>query len=521
MKKVFTYLPMWLAGLCCCTQTMAQSEFDYKQAFIELDTFIQQFVDYSDFREPMKESPSALSREQYIGLFKPGTYILDLYNPQRMDQKGQFMPVIPPTDLAFPPMRTIEDYVEDVSRFCTNGVGIKITGINADYSMIENGQVKMTMRRESTIRDYQEWRYMIVDEITLQLAWDASSKRYVITRMDVADNYVVSCSNCEDRFAARVDPADDPKNPLKLWAGLHGLAGVSSVTMADPQTAMLNAEVYNNLVASQSTLGTLSSAGVRPCWGIEGNAQLMKGYKHQWGVSLGFGLMNTRAEFSETTTALMYQSEDVVGSAYNRRVVLNDALVNVSMLTMYSPLQFHYTRRVSKKLKLHGALGAAVSFWGSATSRQSARADFEAGLKFTEPSDREVTTIYSANADFDVVMNEETLTDAQLQNLTALQHYDLAFNKDLTGETKFNTAFGLALTARAGAGWMVNSSTEVQVNAGLNAGNQQWSGNTVTLADKSTDVQELGSVVQGIGEWNAMQFLITGGVRFYLSSFKK
>ncbi len=516
MKNHHAKFVLLAAILLNAAATSAQSEFDYKKAFAEADTFIQQFVDYSDFREPLKDNVTSVSRDQFKGMFKPGVFILDLYNPER-DAKAQSMPILPIT----PRIRTIDDFAEDVSSYCRNGASIKITGINADYSKIETGTFKLQVRMESMIRDFQEWKYTVYQEMTLRAEWDAGASRYLIAALDVADNYIVKCSNCVDRFAGKVDPADDPKQPVKVWASLNGIGGVSMITVANPQISQLNSSVYSNLIASQSSLGKLSATGMKPCWGLEGMAQVMKGYTHQWGVSAGVGVFSMQAKFNQEPSTLVYKAVDAIDNAYNRRVQLEQSVIDANLFTAYAPVYVNYTRRVNKKLKLHASLGTMVTFWGVMNSTQSSRADYEAMLKFGEVNGNAVNTVFSEDGSADVVLDETTLTEEQRSNLSALGNYDLAFNRELQGSTKMNATLGVAVTAKVGAGWMVNSSTEAIVSLGAISGSQKWEVAPVTLTNRSSDVQAMGSTLAGIGEWQSIQPMITAGVRFYLSSFKK
>lgn len=498
----------------------AQKDFDYAQALSEVDVFLERFVEYSDFREPMKNEVSGNARDQFKSLFKPNVYIKDLYNPNRMDQKGQYMPLLPFTDKNQPKIRTIDDFAEDVTRFCNHGISSKITGINADYSAISSGKVRLAIQRESSVRDYQDWRYSVYEELMLDLEWDAQEKRYIISAIDIADNYVVKCSNCEDRFAARVDPADDPAKPLKLWASIQGVAGVSAVSADQPQLTQLNDAVYAGLVAAESSLGKLTASGARPCWGVEGVAQLMKGYKHQWGASIGIGVFNTSAQLEQDKSTLVYQSLDQHGHAYNRRVQLEPTTITANLLTLYAPVQLHYSRRVNKKLKLHGALGVNLAFTGSLNSDQSAVVDYEALLKFQPTGVSSVTTTFTNDGSYDAVLAETTLTENQRKDETALRNYDVAFNLPLSDKTKAITTSGFALTARLGAGWMVNSSTEALISVGFMNGIQHWKAPSLVLADHS-ETPTFGSALVSAGEWKAMNVLVSGGVRFYLSSFSK
>lgn len=516
MKTIFNCLSLCLM-LLPASNIVAQIDLDVKKAFAEMDTFIQQFVDYSDFREPLKDNVTSTSRDQFKSMFKPGVFILDLYNPER-DAKAQFMPILPIS----PKIRTIEDFAEDVSSFCRNGMSIKFTGINADYSTIANGTVKLKVRMESLIRDFQEWKYTVYQEVLLQLEWDALGNRYVISSYDVADNYVVKCSNCEDRFAGKVDPADDPKNPVKLWATLNGLGGMGNPTVSNPQLSMLDPGVYSNLIASRSEIGKLSANGLLPCWGFEGMAQVMKGYKNQWGVSLGIGVFNTQALYFQEPSVLEYRAADASGNEYNRRLTFDKTEISANLFSVYAPVHLNYSRRVHKKLKLHASLGAMISVWGVMTTSQLATADFEARLKFGSPDGSAVSTVFSSDGSADVVLNETTLTEQQQRtNLTSLSNFDLAFNKTLSGETKLQPTMGVSLLAKVGAGWMVNSSTEALVSIGAMGGKQQWETTPVSLANRTSEVQSFGSTLAGIGAWQSFSPLVSAGVRFYLSSFKK
>jgi hypothetical protein len=498
---------------------IAQSDFDYAKALSNVDVFLDHFRDYSDFREPLKDEVSGVARDQFKSLFKPGVYILDVYNPPRMDQNGQYMPILPYTQKNQPKIRTIDEFAEDVTRFCNRGISLKITGINADYSQIRMGKVKMYIQREAYIRDFQDWRYTVLEELALELEWNESTNSYWIASMDVQDNYVVKCSNCEDRFAARVDPADDPKNPIKLWASIQGNVGVAQVSASQLQTSDLNSDVYTDIVESQTQLGSFSSSGLRPAWGIEGSAQLMKGYKHQWGISLGLGIMSTAAEFVQDPSTVVYRATDAFGNAYNRRVQLEGTTINASLLTLQAPIQLHYTRRVSKKLKLHGALGVCVAFAGTLRTEQTALADYEAMLKFQSVSPSEVNSVFDENGDYDVELSESTLTAEQRNNGSALSVYDLGFDRALSGKSKVKTSLGYGVLARLGAGWMINSNTEALVSVGAMSGVQRWESEKLILADRTAEVQTLGSSLTATGGWKSFHILVNGGVRFYLSSF--
>jgi hypothetical protein len=499
----------------------AQTDFDYAKALANVDVFLEHFRDYSDFREPLKDEVSGTARDQFKSLFKPGVYILDLYNPPRMDQNGQYMPILPFTQKSQPKIRTIDEFAEDVTRFCNRGISVKITGINADYSQLRAGKVKMYIQREGYVRDFQDWRYTVLEELELELEWNEATSSYWIASMEVQDNYVVKCSNCEDRFAARVDPADDPKQPLKLWASIQGNAGMAQVSTTQVQADQLNTLIYNDIVLNETKLGAMTSSGLKPSWGIEGSAQLMKGYKHQWGISLGLAILNTSAEFVQDPSTIVYQSTDAFGNSYNRQVKLEGTTINANLLTLQAPLQFHYTRRVSKKLKLHGALGAYVAFAGTLKTEQSALADYEALLKFEAVSESEVISVFEANGEYDVELTETTLTGEQRNNSAALGVYDIDFDRGLSGKSKVKTSLGYGVMARLGAGWMINSNTEALVSVGTMIGVQNWDAEKLTLADRTNDVQSLGSSLTAAGEWKSFHILVNGGVRFYLSSFNK
>lgn len=497
----------------------AQSDFDYAKALSNVDVFLEHFRDYSDFREPLKDEVSGVARDQFKSLFKPGVYVLDLYNPPRMDQNGQYMPILPFSQKNQPKIRTIDEFAEDVTRFCNRGISLKITGINADYSQLRSGKVKLHIQREGYVRDFQDWRFTVFEELALELEWNESANSYWITSMEVQDNYVVKCSNCEDRFAARVDPADDPKKPLKLWASIQGNVGMAQVSTSQVQTDQLNTDVYSDIVLNETKLGALTSSGLRPAWGIEGSAQLMKGYKHQWGFSLGLGIMSTGAEFVQDPSTVVYRATDAFGNPYNRRVQLEGTTINAKLLTLQAPLQFHYTRRVSKKLKLHVGLGVYAAFAGTLKTEQTALADYEAMLKFQSVSASEAISVFDPNGQYDVELTETTLTAEQRNNSSALGVYDVGFNKELSGKSKVNTSLGYGVLARLGAGWMINSNTEAMVSVGAMSGVQRWEAKKLSLADRTDDVQTLGSSLTATGEWKSFHILVNGGIRFYLSSF--
>ena len=514
---------IYFAGTLLCmllsVRGKAQSDFDYAKALSNVDVFLEHFRDYSDFREPLKDEVSGAARDQFKSLFKPGVYILDLYNPPRMDQNGQYMPILPFTDKNQPKIRTIDEFAEDVTRFCNRGISLKITGINADYSQLRSGKVKMYMKREGYVRDFQDWRFTVLEELALELEWNESANSYWITSMEVQDNYVVKCSNCEDRFAARVDPADDPKKPVKLWASIQGNVGVSQVSASQVQTSHLNSDVYTDIVEPETQLGVLSSSGLRSAWGMEGSAQLMKGYKHQWGISLGIGIMSTAAEFVQDPSTMVYRATDAFGNPYNRRVQLEGTTINAKLLALQAPLQFHYTRRVSKKLKVHVGLGVYAAFAGTLKTEQTALADYEAMLKFQSVSASEVISVFDPNGQYDIELTETTLTAEQRNNSSALGVYDVGFNKELSGKSKVNTSLGYGVLARLGAGWMINSNTEALVSVGAMSGIQRWESEKLILADRTAEVQTLGSSLTATGEWKSFHILVNGGVRFYLSSF--
>jgi hypothetical protein len=298
---------------------------------------------------------------------------------------------------------------------------------------------------------------------------------------------------------------------------------MGNVEAASAGLDQLDASTYQQLVTSSSSLGAIQASSMKPCWGIEGSAQIMKGHKHQVGGSIGFGLLNVQADFVQEASTLMYRDVDNAGQSYNRLVNLSQSTIQANMTALTAPIHFHYALRMNKKLKLHASAGVVLSVKSSFKTDQQAEADFAARLKFGEAAGSAVQTVFSEDGSFDLAMDESSLTESQRTSLTGsdLDNYDLAFNKGLSGSSAFSGNPSALVSVRAGAGYMVNSSTEATVGVGLLTGSQTWSAQPIALASGASDNTNLGTSLPGSGEWTSLHLTVNAGVRFYLISLNK
>jgi hypothetical protein len=353
----------------------------------------------------------------------------------------------------------------------------------------------------------------------LYIHWVPQEEKYKVYRWEVGDDYKVSCTDCVDRFKETINPADDPEIPIKIWAGIWGGFGMGTFDPSSPDLNQLSNN-YADLVSSKSNLGAVSSSSYNPSWSVQGAVQILKGHENQWGLSLGVILSGLNSSFNQDVSEIMYRSQASTGQSFNRFVRVSDAKTDMKLFSLGVPVKISYVHRLNEKLKIYAGLGGNILLLNSISTVQKATIDYEARLAL-EVSGNDAISIFNSEGIYDVELSTNTLTASQKVNLSNMAIYDLAFDQSSTGTSRINTKPAFMIGCTTGAGWMINSTTELGLGVDFSTGMLKWNSQKTDYGQESSSQVDLGTFMDGAGQASLMNVLLSGSVRFYIGTTSK
>jgi hypothetical protein len=486
--------------------------------FAQLDSILIKFNKTGQFRESGSPDVSRAVMDQYLALFAPDVYVWDNYNPKRDDD--QFKRPSKPYNGAY---KLVTTFLDDVYRFCPKGVKSSLTAINADFSQITSGTAIYVIERISNHEAYDGSRFKSIETFQLTLKKNASG-RFKITEMkDIAHS--IDCSNCDYDLVGPVHPSDDSKINSKAWATIEGGFGIGQFNVQDISLANLDASAYDQLSTERSSIGANRESQVNSAFFGRVSAELMFGYKNQFGVGLGVAFSGMNATASYDALELSFRDEDFNQTSYNRIVRLDEVEEEYAITSLSLPIMARYTRRLNDKLKIHVSAGPQLFLTASSKTTSSAIADFEA---FYIRNTQNNTYFYTDGAfdsrnvfaisEFQFIQDYGDLAEAQFKQRAA-QGYDVGINQAVQGETTHDFDMSLGFCASLGASYRVNAGNELyfgleawQATLGRTAG-------STAFMNSSTDV--LGSRLSAMDQVSFLNYFAKIGFRTFIWGSKK
>jgi hypothetical protein len=485
--------------------------------FAQLDSILIKFNKTGQFRESGSPDVSRAVMDQYLSLFAPDVYVWDNYNPKRDDD--QFKRPSKPYNGSY---KLVTTFLDDVYRFCPKGVKSSLTSINADFSQVSQGTAIYVIERVSNHEAYDGSRFKSIETFQLTLKKNASG-RFKITEMkDITHS--IDCSNCEYDLVGPVHPSDDSKINSKAWATIEGGFGIGQFNVQDISLANLDATAYDQLSTERSSIGANRESQVNSAFFGRVSAELMFGYKNQFGVALGVAFSGMNATATYDALELSFRDEDFNQTSYNRIVRLDEAEEEYAITSLSLPVMARYTRRINDKFKIHVSAGPQLFLTASSKTTSSAIADFEARYQYDSVQEAFIYTQNETNSG-PVMEWTEAATDAQFGDpdrewrRRAAQGYDVGINQSVQGETTHDFDMSLGFCASLGASYRVNAGNELyfgieawQATLGRTAGSTSFMNN-------STDV--LGSRLSAMDQVSFLNYFAKIGFRTFIWGSKK
>lgn len=491
---------------------------DKAKKFAALDSLITNLKEYGQFRLRASSVLSMEMADAYRGLFMPEVWVYDNYNPER-DPENNNRPKEPYKGS----LKKIEDFVADVKRFYTKGMNVKLTAINVDFSGLDQDKVKYVIRRETSLTDYGGSRLTTTEEFMLMVQRDPSSGKFKIYEWRDL-KHEIKCANCDVTFAKTVDPADDPKMRLKTWAQVNANVGMGKLTTGQLDLSNLNEQTYDQLIASRSRLGAFQKSDVKSAILIDGEVEMLYGHSHQIGLGIGISWSSFNAELSMDSTILEYRTQDAYTTEWNRIARFSDYKENISTSVISVPVLLRYTKRVNEKFKLHVAAGPTISVQGKIKSEITGSGDFEL-VGYYRKDGSNIENYFNANplsTDSLLSMKTEGFfeTEDEVRDWQVAD-YDIGFNQNLKGDRDITTDISIGWLARLTCGYMINNTTEITGGFSASGAKLSWKEEKVSIADKVSDKDNAGSLLNGAANVQNMNYYICAGIRMYLTSGMK
>ena len=485
--------------------------------FAALDSLILNLKEFGQFRIRASSELSVEMADAYRNLFMPDVWVYDNYNPER-DPGNSNRPKEPYKGS----LKKIEDFVADVKRFYPKGMTVKLSAINVDFSALDQDKVKYVIRRETSLTDYGGSRLTTTEEFMLMVQRDPASGKYKIYEWRDL-KHEIKCANCEETFAKTVDPADDPKMRLKTWAQLNANVGMGKLTTGQLDLSNLNQETYDQLISSRSRVGAFQKSDVKSAILIDGEVEMLYGHSHQIGLGVGISWSSFNAELSMDSTVLEYRTQDFNNSEWNRIVRFSDYKENITTSVISVPVLLRYTKRVNEKFKLHVAVGPTISIQGKIKSEVTGSGDFEL-MGYTKSVSND-TLVFNANPGGQSA-SSAPLTERFFESRVDVRDwqvadYDIGFNQNLKGDREIVTDLSIGWLARLSCGYMINNTTEITGGFSATGAKLSWKEEKVSIADKVSDKDNAGSLLNGSANLQNMNYYICAGIRMYLTSGMK